>query len=359
MISNNQQQKKVEQQYLDLHHLPFMPSIDDIIYFDGAESLKVERWRVEFFHDELFIGLEQQLKYIDLDQSPQGLFQAMEHIIHTPAFWIPYYTDEERSRIEQEMINPFPRECYHDDGASPFVPSFLIYEGKKDGQTSRFLRYPITNANPPQQVLSQILEMLKERDARDGEIFAREMDQTSESDKDDIDTALAEARQAINRLRKLGVDEFTIKQLLVCNEQPYELHILNNGRFMAIPRFKDEKEGNEPTEIRLSPLEKAVYILFLHHPEGIMFSYLPDHREELMRYYRQLMNYRTNRQMIKSVEDVTDPTLNSINEKCARIRRVFIDAIGGENADNYCVTGTRNTPKGIRLDRSLVHCQIE
>jgi hypothetical protein len=336
-----------------------MPNIDDIIYFDGVNSLKVERWRIEFFQEEIFKGLEQAMTGVDIEREPHALFNTMLSIVRTPLFWDSYYTDEERRILEGEMISPFSRECYHEDKERPFVPSILIYEHRKDEQTIRFRRYPITKVNSLPQVLSQILEMLKERDEQDGQNFAREMELVPESDKCDIEAALAEARNAINRLRKLGVDEFTIKQLLACNEQPYELHILNNGRFFAIPRFKNVEKQSEPTEIRLSPLEKAVYLLFLHHPEGIMFSYLPDHREELMRYYRQLMNYRTNQQMIKSVSDVTDPTMNSINEKCARIRRMFIDAIGEENADNYCVTGTRNTPKGIRLDRSLVHCQIQ
>lgn len=359
MKSNEKLQQQVEPQYLDLHNLPFLPNIDDIIFFDGVNSLKVERWRVEFFQEEVFKGLEQAMKFIDIEQEPYALFKAMTSIIRTPLFWDSYYTDDERYILEREMINPFPSECYHESKEDPFIPSILIFESKKDEQAIRFCRYPITNTNPPQQVLSRILEMLQQRDELDGQIFAHEMEQAPESDKCDIETALNDARQAINRLRKLGVDEFTIKQLLVCNEQPYELHILNNGRFFAIPRFKNVEKQNEPTEIRLSPLEKAVYLLFLNHPEGIMFSYLPDHREELMRYYRQLMNYRTNLQMIRSVSDVTDPTMNSINEKCARIRRMFIDAIGEENADNYCVTGTRNTPKGIRLDRELVHCQIQ
>ena len=358
MNSNEKEQPKQNQSYLDLYNLPFMPDIDDIIYFDGLESIKVERWRVEFFYDVISERLQQEMEYIDLEHTPLALFKVMLNIIHTPSFWT-FFTEAEQQEIEREMICPFPATCCQKtDEEFPFVPSFLIFERKKDEQTIRFRRYPITNANPPLKVLTEVLEMLQKREELDGKIFARKMEQVPDKDEYIVNRTLSEAREAINRLRDLGVDEFSIRQLLVCDEQPYELHILNNGRFYAIPRYKNMEEDTQPTEIRLSPLEKAVYLLFLHHPEGIMFSYLPDHREELMRYYRQLMNYRTTQQMLKSIEDVTDPTLNSINEKCARIRRIFIDAIGERNADNYCVTGTRNSPKSVRLDRSLVHCQI-
>lgn len=348
-----------QQLYLDLHNLPFVPNFDDILYFDGSECIKVEKWRVEYFFDDIKHRIEQEMEYINIDDSPHAMFKVLLRIIHSDSFWT-YFTEIQRQSIEKEMLPLVPDQENYLGNEYPFRPSFLIYERVKDEHTIRFRRYPFSKANPPQQVLAQVLNILKERDELDGKIFARKMELTPGKDESQINAALNDARIAIKRLRQLGVDEHTIKQLLVCNDQPYELHLLNNGRLYAIPRYKDGTENEaQPTEIRLSPLEKAVYILFLNHPEGIMFSYLPDYREELMRYYRQLMNYRTTQQMIKSVDDVTDPTLNSINEKCARIRRAFIDAIGESNADNYCVTGTRNFPKGVRLDRSLVHCQIQ
>ena len=39
-------------------------------------------------------------------------------------------------------------------------------------------------------------------------------------------------------------------------------------------------------EVELQPVHKAVYLLFLAHPEGIEFKRLGDYREELTRYYR-------------------------------------------------------------------------
>ena len=38
-------------------------------------------------------------------------------------------------------------------------------------------------------------------------------------------------------------------------------------------------------EVELQPVHKAVYLLFLAHPEGIEFKRLADYREELIRYY--------------------------------------------------------------------------
>ena len=82
---------------------------------------------------------------------------------------------------------------------------------------------------------------------------------------------------------------------------------------------------------------------------------MPDYREELMEIYKRLMNNRTTASMQQSIEEVTDPTNNSIYEKCARIRRAFIDVLGNYLAPSYYITGNRGEVKKIVLDRSLVH----
>ena len=78
-----------------------------------------------------------------------------------------------------------------------------------------------------------------------------------------------------------------------------------------------------------------------------------------METYKKLMNYRTTASMRKSIEDVTDPTKNSINEKCARIRRAFIDILGNYLASSYYITGNRGEKKRIILDRKYVHWEEE
>ena len=42
------------------------------------------------------------------------------------------------------------------------------------------------------------------------------------------------------------------------------------------------------TEVRLEPIQKAIYLLFLRHAEGIRFKELPDYREELAEIYHSM-----------------------------------------------------------------------
>ena len=107
-------------------------------------------------------------------------------------------------------------------------------------------------------------------------------------------------------------------------------------------------------EIKMEPLVKAVYLLFLKHPDGIVFKELSDYREELLNIYKGLKPMGLSKRTIQSIEDVTNPLLNSINEKCARIRSAFVKEFDEGLAKNYFVTGERGEAKRITLSRDLV-----
>ena len=107
-------------------------------------------------------------------------------------------------------------------------------------------------------------------------------------------------------------------------------------------------------EIKMEPLVKAVYFLFLKHPEGIVFKHLPDYREELTNIYKVLRPWGLSERTLQSIEDVTNPILNSINEKCARIRSAFVRHFDDHLAENYYITGDRGKEKKIALTRNLV-----
>lgn len=119
----------------------------------------------------------------------------------------------------------------------------------------------------------------------------------------------------------------------------------------------------------MEPLVKAVYILFLRHPEGIMFKNLYDYREELEIIYRcvrskknqidRLLDSPSSPQISKSVDSLCNPTKNSINEKCTRIKEAFILKFSDYLAQNYYITGSKATVKKISLPRSYVYWEKE
>ena len=105
----------------------------------------------------------------------------------------------------------------------------------------------------------------------------------------------------------------------------------------------------------MTPLPKALFLLFLSHPDGIPFKYLPDYKEELAKIYFELKPNVDPVVANRSIEDLTTPFGNSINEKCARIREAFVRHFAEHLAENYFITGKRGEPKKITLPRDLVN----
>ena len=107
-------------------------------------------------------------------------------------------------------------------------------------------------------------------------------------------------------------------------------------------------------EVKMEPIVKAIYLLFLKHPEGISFKYLPDYRNELADIYQKIKPLGLTERAIRSIEDVTNPLLNSINEKCSRVRAAFLLEVDATLLEQYIITGKSGDVKKISLPSDLV-----
>ena len=92
-------------------------------------------------------------------------------------------------------------------------------------------------------------------------------------------------------------------------------------------------------EVELQPVHKAVYLLFLAHPEGIEFKRLGDYREELTRYYMATAKLMDKEKILEGVGHLVNPLDNAINEKCSRIKKVFLDMMDEYAASYYIISG--------------------
>ena len=107
-------------------------------------------------------------------------------------------------------------------------------------------------------------------------------------------------------------------------------------------------------EIKMTPMMKAVYFLFLRHPEGIVFKELPDYRDELRMIYASVCRFDDKEKIEQSVTDVTDPMKNSINENTSRIKKAFVELFDENLAKNYFIVGEKGEAKKITLPRDLI-----
>ena len=113
-------------------------------------------------------------------------------------------------------------------------------------------------------------------------------------------------------------------------------------------------------EIKMGPLPKTVFLFYLRHPEGVKFTYLQDHVDELRSIYGHVSVNDDPVKMDESIASLTDPLNNSICEKCAAIKKAFMLKVHDNVARNYYITGMQGGEKGIALDRNLVEweCQL-
>ena len=156
---------------------------------------------------------------------------------------------------------------------------------------------------------------------------------------------IAEVKEKVQMLKEYGMSEAEIVAQLHTSQEPPQLIVGRNYRLFL---------GEERKEVHMEPLVRAVYLLFLKHPEGIIFKDLPDYRKELALIYNKVRPWGLTDRALKSLEDVTNPMLNSINEKCTKIRRTFVTMLDSGVAEQYYIKGARGKAKKITLPRELV-----
>ena len=91
-------------------------------------------------------------------------------------------------------------------------------------------------------------------------------------------------------------------------------------------------------EIELQPVHKAVYLLFLAHPEGIEFKRLADYREELTKYYTATAKGLDRDKIVEGVDHLVNPLDNAINEKCSRIKKTILSMMDEYTASYYIIS---------------------
>ncbi len=334
--------------------LPFHPSRRQVIYVESHYNKAINDFIVANFD-----WIKREIEKLEYEFC---YFPEMSERFQSPRY-ISYYTP---------YRPPFRiciqgHECEEDEGMdscclSPYLkrghtlsPSFIIYdENKSDNGYYAFLEFRL---GEPEDLKSSFLTYLSYLSEL-REKYLESLDSIRYSITDEIESYLEEetadrrfsqevealmedVRTKIKQLRVYGVDEMVLNSLL--NPQPYlsTLVISAEGR-ITLPGYQNR-------EIKMTPLVKAVYFLFLRHPEGIVFKNLPDYREELLMIYKKLTGRVSDEDVLRSIEDVTNPCKNSINEKCARIREAFIREFDDRIARTYYITGSRATAKKITL----------
>ena len=141
----------------------------------------------------------------------------------------------------------------------------------------------------------------------------------------DIARVVSEIDERIRYLKEKGLFHLlseTIAPMLL--PQLSRLHITDDYRIF-LPDYRN-------MEIKMNPLSKTVYFLFLCNPWGISLNSLWYYHCELTEIYRLVSGRRNLDDMAESIRRLADPSDNSIYEKCSRIKRAFLQDLSDDIA---------------------------
>jgi hypothetical protein len=220
--------------------------------------------------------------------------------------------------------------------------------------TRQFRLFPLDLAAEEEMFarMEEILEWKQENDPEPDRCLESRIGWTSDDMfPEEAYKLMDEIRERVELLRGMGVNEMILRPILDALPGWLSELVITSDLRILLPNYEKE--------IILHPLPKAVFFLFLRHPEGIRIKCMSDYRDELLRIYRQIMGDRYDSSMEESIDKLTTPYHNSINEKCSRIREAFLKEMDESVAQYYFVTGQRATAKRIRLDRKMVRWERE
>ncbi len=175
-------------------------------------------------------------------------------------------------------------------------------------------------------------------------------EQLDESAKEVISTIEAK----LSQLKDSGQLLFLIpilKNLLEKQSQSIQLDAIsrleiNYHNRILLPYFKKEVE--------LSYLTKAVYFLFLKHPEGINLKELGNYQKELLSIYTSVSNQLDYDKMVKSVEDVVNLETKAIYTHLSRIKSAYYKIMDESFARYYIVSGNGEEDRKVLFDTTSI-----
>ena len=239
---------------------------------------------------------------------------------------------------------------------SRFDDSLLdLYESLDE--ESPFKEEPAADLSEPEGIRFRISESREEssREKKEEILFStkpcRREISSEESFDAEMQNALKEAEEMIKGLLLKGCPTELILSWLNQNVKLSKLRITKQYKILLVDYDK---------EIKMGPLPKTVFLFFLRHPEGVMFSHLQDYKQELREIYGRVCTNDDLEKMEQSISRLTDPFDNSICEKCAAVKKAFVMNVSDTVAKNYYINGSQGEKKSISLDRNLVEweCQL-
>lgn len=210
---------------------------------------------------------------------------------------------------------------------------FRIIESSIDSKSTTVFKRKLS-----QPIASEVDELWEE-----GVCELNEGPPIEESPLDERTSAILKEIDIITE--KFGISIEQLAVLIGYRVKLSHLRISKNGRMLLSDFGK---------EIKMNQLSKALYFLFLRHPEGIRFKDVADHRKELLDIYLGITGREEQDEIERTIDNLINPFGNEMNVCASRIKAAFRNEVSDLVARFYCLEGRPGEKKKVPLDRDFV-----
>lgn len=334
---------------VDRNDIPYDPDEHEVFFYTPEHACDIEKTISSQYYEIKSAFEQRHLSFVFLPYFNKELNVMLNadkvsyynpkaaNLLRIPIEALSYQDIKEALKIPEKVDGPcFIRYKQKDD--NPLIFSFFKIELPENGDIMPVVQDYLNNVGdgrmyhlPSDEEIRRYAEG-KSADERFG---------------DDMFLIGKEIRERIDKLRTMGLTSLAIRKLIGEDADKPGRLIISKQKHLLLPDY-----GNR--EIKLEPLQKAVYFLFLRHPEGIFFKDLESYKDELTSIYKEITGRQDMTAVESSITRLVDPFDNSINEKCARIKNAFVSEFREELAQWYFIDGSKGERKSISLPRDLV-----
>lgn len=178
-----------------------------------------------------------------------------------------------------------------------------------------------------------------------GELFEDDVEEYAPL-RDEVAEILESLENSVKKLRLQGVTLSAIHEF-IDKQEPLSPLVITEDLRIFLPEYNN-------IEIELSAQRKALYFLFLNHPEGIVLQHLEEYHKELMNYYKQTSGGVVTPRMEESIKKLETYGNNQLNVVITRIREAFCSKFDERLARHYFISGERGQAYKIGLPSELI-----